>query len=375
MRSFVRVISVSAMVAMGIWSAGPATAAQGLAGTGRAPAGVWRSVRLPRTVIEPAALYSVSAVSRTSAWAAGQEHLGTGSRGLIVHWNGLRWVKEQVPRSTVSVNVISAVSPGDAWALGIASSGVPVILHRLRGAWRDVPVPPDLRGWNVDTIAAGGLGTAWVWGYNGSKFGFLLERWNGRAWRRTTVPFLDWGDMVALKPVGAQVWTAGRTTTGLTQVLHWDGRSWSQIIGPRGTFDLNDVLVRRPGDIWAAGDYCLSAQPGAGCTNGGGQIAHWNGTRWNRVIRQPAVGSATTISAGRLGQPEWAGLDVLNPASIVYDHFDGRNWSTVPATPLRGATGVTSFTARIPGTGSTWAVGYIRNGSTLTAFTQINNGP
>src|SRR5215470_7377641 len=132
MRSFVRVIGVSAVVAMGVWSAGPATAAQGLTGTGRGPAGVWRSVRLPRTVIEPAALYSVSAVSRTSAWAAGQEHLGTGSRGLIVRWNGLRWVKELVPRSTVSVNVISAVSPGDAWALGIASSGVPVILHRLR---------------------------------------------------------------------------------------------------------------------------------------------------------------------------------------------------------------------------------------------------
>jgi hypothetical protein len=68
-------------------------------------------------------------------------------------------------------------------------------------------------------------------------------------------------------------------------------------------------------------------------------------------------------------------VDVLNPASIFYDHFDGRHWSTVPPAPLRGASEVTSFTARIPGTAATWAVGYVRTGSTLTAFIQVNNGP
>jgi len=363
---------------VGVVPAVPAAAAPGGAGTVSQRVGVWRSVPLPRTVTEPAALYSVTAVSRSSAWAAGQESLGrASSRGLILHWNGLRWVKERLPGPPVfALTVISSVSAADAWALGYETSGTPVILHRLRGTWRDVPVPPDLQGWNVDTIAGGRLGTAWVWGYNGSRFGFVLEHWDGAAWHRIAVPFADWGDMRVLRSAGpAGIWAAGDTTTGGSEVLHWDGRSWSQITGPPNTFlGLTDVLVRQPRDIWATGEYCLAAQPGIGCTSGGAQIAHWNGGRWDELVRQPSIGSATTVSAGASGQPLWAGLDVSNPARILYDHFDGHHWSVIPSTPLRSINDVSSFTTHIPGTVATWAVGSTRNSSTFTAFIQVNDG-
>lgn len=376
MRPLACLLSAAAAVAVGVVPTVSATAAAGRAAMNPGSAGVWRSVALPRTVAEPAELYSVTVVSRWSAWAAGQEAMGANSRGLILHWNGLRWTKERVPAGPVIyLTAISAASPADAWAVGYDDVGGSHILHRQRGAWREVPLPPDLRGWDVDAIAAARSGTAWVWGYNGSRFGYVLEHWNGTAWRRITVPYADLGNMSVLKPAGlAGIWAAGDTTSGGTEVLHWDGRSWSQIEGPPNNFGLNDVLVTQPRDLWAAGDYCLSAQSMVGCTNGGLQIARWNGMRWNTDFRQHSFYDAMTISADQSGQPQWAGLDAPDPARILYEHFDGRHWSVVLGAPLRGATDVTSYTAHIPGTDATWAVGFVTTKSTVTPFIQVNAG-
>jgi hypothetical protein len=93
MRPLACLLSAAAAVAVGVVPTVSATAAAGRAAMNPGSAGIWRSVALPRTVAEPAELYSVTVVSRWSAWAAGQEAMGANSRGLILHWNGLRWTK------------------------------------------------------------------------------------------------------------------------------------------------------------------------------------------------------------------------------------------------------------------------------------------
>jgi hypothetical protein len=175
-------------VAAAIASAIPATA-QAAAQAAAHPA--WRiAYTLPggtATVLD-----GIAAASQNDAWAFGVTYYGPHYKKQKVayfHWNGKHWRPASVsaPAGFVPLT-IQADSQGDLWMIGEVSSlhaSYPLALHLVGRTWHRVAMP------------------------NGAQ---------------TTGAFVSRNGIWA---VGQQIGCPGRTLLVCTEVLHWNGSSWS----------------------------------------------------------------------------------------------------------------------------------------------------
>jgi hypothetical protein len=146
-------------------------------------------------------LTSISGTGPDDLWAAGWDgsEATQAIRLLSAHWNGTGWTAATSPtpvRSDQFASGITAISPGDAWACGLAGnvSGhnfrVPCVLHRA-GTKRVMTMVPSLGtgGGRLNGIrvlsAAGGRAAGQTQESNGAIL-TLTGQYNGTAW--TTVP-------------------------------------------------------------------------------------------------------------------------------------------------------------------------------------------
>jgi hypothetical protein len=132
-----------------------------------------------------------------------------------------------------------------------------------------------------------------------------------------------------------------------------------------------------PQSLWAAVFLCTAFQPGLGCTSGQPEIAHWNGSAWNRIVRPKAISSATSISPGRTGQAQWAGLSASGQSEpLFYEHFDGKKWTLQPAGALQpGAISTSTVVAAVPHTTATWAIASSHTAPSAPGLTVIQFNP
>ena len=64
-------------------------------------------------------LYDVEALSPTDAWAVGIRLSGVYNRPLSLHWSGQRWKPVYMPaRGSSSIGKLAASSSTDLWAVG-----------------------------------------------------------------------------------------------------------------------------------------------------------------------------------------------------------------------------------------------------------------
>jgi hypothetical protein len=229
-------------------------------------------------------LNGVTALSPRDAWAVGSYTTGTGTRTLIVHWDGSAWARVPSPSpggpsSNSFLHGVTARSPGEAWAVGsyTTASGVHSLVLRWSGtAWERVPSPnPGYGGDTLTGVAAVSASSAWaVGGYSTviAARTFVL-RWNGTAWRRVASPDPGRvGSFLAGVTVtsAASGWAVGDTFTGRgspgnvrTLVLYWNGVSWIRIASPNPStspFGLRDnqldaVAANSPASAWAVGSF------------------------------------------------------------------------------------------------------------------------
>lgn len=89
----------------------------------------WSVVASPNGASNENALYGVTALSATNAWAVGDASTATADQTLIEHWNGFTWSISASPNVGASNNIlqaVSAVSARQVWtvgAYGVGSSG------------------------------------------------------------------------------------------------------------------------------------------------------------------------------------------------------------------------------------------------------------
>lgn len=153
--------------------------------------------RLPGPDTGDSLLSKVSAVSPTDVWAAGETISRTDvHKTLVLHWNGTRWARVPSPDPSPSdseLSSVSALSGRDVWADGvfIDSQGHrhTLILHWNGTRWSRVPSPSPagLLGSNLTAVSALAPGDAWAVG-NVLRRGndqALVLRWNGTRWART----------------------------------------------------------------------------------------------------------------------------------------------------------------------------------------------
>jgi hypothetical protein len=130
-------------------------------------------------------LSGVAATSASNAWAVGF----TGSKALILRWNGTAWQQVPSPAPADSrLSGVAATSASSAWAVGCSgcstSSPKTLIMVWNGTAWKQVPSPAPA-GSRLSGVAATSASSAWAAGSTGIGTGIktLILRWNGKTWK------------------------------------------------------------------------------------------------------------------------------------------------------------------------------------------------
>jgi len=299
-------------------------------------------------------LIGVSALSTSGAWAVGLHKSGTTAyRTVVLHWNGTRWAQVASPDPGPApvqdgLSGVSAVSPGDAWAVGQSGLlGKPktLVLHWNGTAWTQVASPDPSRSTNILTdVSADSPGDAWAVGEfdtGHDDFRTLMLHWDGTAWTQVASPSPgartnELFHVDALSPSDA--WAVGDYFAGRalkTLVLHWNGSRWAQIASPSPgpapvAATLSGVSAISPSDAWAVGAFA----PTSGVNRPfEPMVLHWNGTRWTRVAspRPPGrLGGQLFAVSARSPGDAWAVGEIVNPnisSTTWVLHWNGKGWT------------------------------------------------
>jgi hypothetical protein len=126
-------------------------------------------------------LTGVAAPSKRLAFAVGTAGFSSGSLGVLLRWNGSRWVRVSRPNLTLdSLPAVAATSSRNAWAVGGAVTRV-LILHWNGTSWKKVTGVGTSGG--LDAVAATSATNAWAVGSTGRNGKLLILHWNGRRWQ------------------------------------------------------------------------------------------------------------------------------------------------------------------------------------------------
>jgi hypothetical protein len=305
---------------------------------------VWAVAPSPNlTGTEDSRINALDAWTANDVWAVGQSST-IPQQPLIEHWDGQSWRIVPVPgldpdTTFINLNSVSAIAPGDVWAVGHWSTGNAgsrsrtLITHWNGNQWSVVPSP------NVGTdnnhlkgVVALSPSDVWAVGYYFNGYGgtnILIEHWNGSIWSVIPTPNIGSSEsyLNAIAVVSEDdVWAVGsfydiHNGSGVL-ALHWDGASWSMIPMPSGLperSELNGLAVVSATDVWAVGSK-RSPEP---------LIAHWNGGQWS-YLSAPSMETVTVLqsvsalSATDLWATGYSGWD------MVVLHWNGQSWSTIP---------------------------------------------
>ena len=149
----------------------------------------WTTVPSPSPGTDGIYLKAVAAAPDGTAWAIGYTESGTSTRTLILRWNGHTWTTVPNPSPPGSyLSGVAATPAGTAWAVGCADCGgsstttsARTLILRWNGtAWTRVPSPDPGPGAYLGGVTALSSGDAWAVGIAGGKT--LILWWNGQTW-------------------------------------------------------------------------------------------------------------------------------------------------------------------------------------------------
>ncbi|GGK53052.1 hypothetical protein Ppa06_05860 [Planomonospora parontospora subsp. parontospora] len=337
----------------------------------------WRAV--PGAELEgAAALVDVAVAGPRDVWAVGYQASAEDREGspAVVRWDGDRW--REVPlgggHGLFRVEAVSAGGPDDVW---IAGNGEGAVAGRWNGgAWsweRPFGVAQDYR--LADVAVAGDR----VWLAANGPAGAVVVEWDGRGFR--TAHRAD-GTVRAITARAGRVWAVGHDDGGPAAWLGsgepaarvWEETAMPAIPGGR----LGRVWQVSPSEAWAVGEAAPGPVNVYGRREGEPLVLRWDGSRWTRSPVPVARGALHGVTAFDGGDVWASGTDAAHPGQALLLRFDGTRWSAGYGPRLRareqeprydvsadvGRTGI----ARVPGTGTLWAVGSVGWGDDEDVF-------
>jgi hypothetical protein len=323
-------------------------------------------------------LNAIWGTSPSDIWAVGNE-------GGIVHWDGSAW---RAVASPTSIRLIDVVGTGasDVWAMG--SCGV--ALHWNGSTWsmQKLAGEPALRphqSWAATSSDAWALTIQGPLHWDGACWSYRSQDLTADVMRaRRARGSSDAGTFRVqydrLSGSGADVWVTGTVISSTEYVgspfaSHWDGQTWTSVIGPLPEASSNwaDVFstdawprdlparmvfeaaasrdpTREPPDGWivngsvwhfAAGNattlttwnptgicslWASPAAAGALAVDCSGQIRGFDGNTWS--ARPTGLSALTASGATRTLVDVWAlgPDDVWSVGDRIVAHFDGTTW-------------------------------------------------
>jgi|GEM_PF-577843 len=268
----------------------------------------WSIIPVPRVGPQIlSTLNDMAAISKDDVWAVGLTRRNEVGRGqepgmLIMHWDGRQWSQVATPEIGTPISWlhgISAAAHNDIWAVGLYDE-TPV-----------QPVPQPV------TTVSSPKGNTSATPFVPLPWKSLLLHWDGKTWSQVIVPGVDAAD-ISLSSVNAlsrdNVWLAGSTGSASSQAakrsltLRWDGRAWAQVPTPsHGKLysSIGKIEALSRDDMWAIEVY--SDQRGE---VGKRTLLHWDGKQWGSAATSDfnleqatlAVSSSNVWLAGTSGQ-------------------------------------------------------------------------
>uniref|UniRef100_A0AAU2JWA5 Secreted protein n=1 Tax=Streptomyces sp. NBC_00049 TaxID=2903617 RepID=A0AAU2JWA5_9ACTN len=267
-----------------------------------------------------ARLLDAERIDADTTWAAGFRSSSEGKHQILRpvlfgrEDSSHRWKRIPTPLDDIRsrINAIGASPEGDAWLVGDDDQDTHTIhtAHRDRTGWKlaPAPLPGSAVSGGLLGVAAVDRDDAWAVGwaqYGGPLVTFhgLIEHWDGGAWRQVATPAIDadywslWG-ITAIAP--DDVWAAGAigTPEGLRPLLlHYDGTSWTRQSAPELdslSAEFTAMASNGPNDVWAVG----RVERGADRSDHG-LVAHFDGTRWSVVDAPVGQGRLYGVSVAR----------------------------------------------------------------------------
>ena len=351
-------LSAAAVVAVSAAALTGGAAAQAAAPAAAAPH--WQIVYRTSSAT-PGGLYSVTAPSKTDAWAAGS----SGGQPVIVNWNGKAWKSVRVPGTAgfqpVQSTAADASWAGNVWLIGgVANSSVGQA-HVWNGkTWRTIALPTANFGASAVVSAAD------VWGYPISSYGCYtvpgrtacLYHWTGAKWTETKIAGVYPTDMTA---AGRHAWIFGLTDlrnpgssnpSGIPVIYEGTSGALRKVPAPTARVQSYDSIAAAPnGQLWVEASLATAKAPAT--------LFHWTGTRWTTTTIPQLVGGFLTDISGTMAYDGKSGVWV-SPTL----HWTGSTWlNTEGSIPSVGSFNLNAVAA-IPGSTSIWAAGAVSRTST-----------
>jgi hypothetical protein len=289
----------------------------------------WTQVMTPKPVYGE--LDGVYATSAHDAWAVGFTSTAGGANGetLIMHWNGKRWSRSAliVPGYLMAVDD----AENSVWAVG-ETHGPSLIMRLTGGRWYVIPAPgPPVA--ELRSVVVTGASTAWAAGQigdGGSPSANLLLRWDGTAWKSAPSPMrgADRGVYgLAAGPAGTVLAVGNYVSpkTGFTTPLSmaWNGKTWRKVSVPGAVSGLGNIGSGPGGTVWAVGN-----------ASNGTAMLRWTGKAWTQVA-SPRVAAQDFLYgvAASSARTAWAvGTSVKSESDEAVTktlilHWNGKTWS------------------------------------------------
>jgi hypothetical protein len=326
-------------------------------------------VPTPRT--NPSTYFNgVAALSEDEVWAVGSAWVGTESKGIAEHWDGVEWTPVPTPvlGSGSGLSAVAGSSSSDIWAVGgrfhPPLGGKTLFEHWDGARWTKVPSPGGDQYNSVGAVDVISPTDAWAVGSNvdGET---LTEHWDGTEWTVVPSPNGEDGESNSLAGVTAissdDVWAVGdyygNDNFQHMLAFHWDGFTWNSVQEPfHDEFDWNITAVdaSSTSDVWAVGYKKLQH------TDGWEPLAvKWNGSGWagsSPPIIEDYVDHNLYGVAAHAPDDVWA-VGLFDSGAVAY-HWDGISWTLGAGFPSQPVNGFSTLgdAAVTPG-GTFWAVG------------------
>jgi hypothetical protein len=329
-------------------------------------------------------LNAVTALSPGNAWAVGD----ITNSVLIEHWNGKAWQQMAIPAKLTGalyaqypgLSSVAADSTSNLWAFNPVGGWL-----RWNGSrWSSGKLPDTSVNLAMNMAVATGKDQAWAFGAVPGTAGYkgYAAFFNGRSWKAMTVPgpanVNGVLDASALSPSDIWAITGGGPGTGIpvSTLVHWNGHVWRAQPLPaalRSAANLASVLAFKDGSVWVGG------QLPAGRSGATAVAARWNGRTWlvmhlpgSREV--PADLLSSMVSDGHGGI--WAFGENCGCESGPFWHYTDGTWAGPSlVTGVDGGPWGPQALAQVPGTDSIWSAGGAADRATIEDGLILLYGP
>jgi hypothetical protein len=294
------------------------------------------------------------AFSPSDAWTVGWGGVDSSTaESMSLHWNGTKWVSVKTVQFGTTINGlegISATGPADIWGVGWLDSNC-LTEHYNGHKWAFVKCPYQGTISQLNAVDARTTSDAWAVGFvfpTGNQVAFA-EHWNGQRWTEVKTAkvsglFVQFNSVLDLGPrsvlaVGDYETKSGTTYTQHELAEHWNGRAWRRVSVP--AFSGGSVLQGVSGT--SAGVTAVG-----GVTAGGQSvplIERWTGVKFVRVT-QP-VGSGDLAAVAVLSPTDAYATGSAGSGATLVEHYNGKHWAQV-ATPSPSGGGYLASVAAAP---------------------------